>query len=151
MSGGATQRLQEPRKRSRPSISSAPATPTLVITKRDRLGRSVHNLVELAALLAARGIDLRLLDQGIDTSTPGGKLTFHILGAIAEFERDLISERTLDGLEAARARGRKGGRPSKLGPAKLATARKLYDPTEHTVAEIVGVGRSTVYRALTAD
>ncbi len=125
---------------------------TLVITKLDRLGRSVHNLVELAAVLAERGIDLRVLDQGIDTSTPGGKLTFHILGAIAEFERDLISERTLDGLEAARARGRKGGRPSKLTAAKLATARKLYDAKEHTVqeiADIVGVGRSTLYRALT--
>jgi DNA invertase Pin-like site-specific DNA recombinase len=127
---------------------------TLVITKLDRLGRSVHNLVELAALLAQRGIDLRVLHQGIDTSTPGGKLTFHILSAIAEFERDLISERTLDGLEAARARGRKGGRPSKVTPAKLATARKLYDAKEHTmaeIAEIVGVPRSTLYKHLSDD
>jgi DNA invertase Pin-like site-specific DNA recombinase len=108
---------------------------TLVITKLDRLGRSVHNLVELAA----RGIDLRVVDQGIDTSTPGGKLTFHILGAIAEFERDLISERTLDGVEAARAHGRKDDRPSKLSPAKLATARRLYDSKEHTVAGIAEI------------
>jgi DNA invertase Pin-like site-specific DNA recombinase len=124
---------------------------TLVITKLDRLGRSVRNLVDLSATLAERRVDLRVLHQGIDTSTPGGKLTFHILGAIAEFERDLISERTRDGLDAARARGRKGGRRPKMTPAKLATAHKLYDAREHTVAqiaEIIGVSRSTVHRAL---
>lgn len=124
---------------------------TLVITKLDRLGRSVRNLVDLAAALAARRVDLRVLDQGIDTSTPGGKLTFHILGAIAEFERDLISERTRDGLNAARARGRKGGRRPKMTPAKLETARRLYSAREHTVAqiaEIIGVSRSTVHRVL---
>ncbi|OLT12270.1 DNA invertase [Pseudonocardia sp. CNS-139] len=125
----------------------------LVCTKLDRLGRSVRNLITLTATLAERGIDLRVLHQGIDTSTPAGKLTFHVLAAIAEFERDLISERTRDGLAAARARGRKGGRPSKLTPAKLATARQLYDAKERTVADIadiVGVGRSTLYRALGA-
>ena len=127
---------------------------TLVITKLDRLGRSVRNLIDLSATLAERGVDLRVLNQGIDTSTPGGKLTFHILGAIAEFERDLISERTRDGLEAARARGRKGGRRPKMTPAKLVTARKLYDGGEHTVAQIagiIGVSRLTVHRALDAD
>jgi DNA invertase Pin-like site-specific DNA recombinase len=124
---------------------------TLVITKLDRLGRSVRNLVDLSATLAERGVDLRVLHQGIDTTTPGGKLTFHILGAIAEFERDLISERTRDGLDAARGRGRKGGRRPKMTPAKLETARKLYDGREHTVAQIagiIGVSRSTVHRHL---
>lgn len=123
----------------------------LVITKLDRLGRSVQNLLELVGQLAERNIDLRVLDQGIDTTTAAGKMMFTVLAAVAEFERNLISERTLDGLEAARARGRKGGRPTKLTPAKLATARKLYDSKEHTVAEIadiVGVGRSTLYRQL---
>lgn len=126
----------------------------VVITKLDRLGRSVGNLVELAAELAGQEVDLRVLDQGIDTSTPGGKLTFHILAAMAEFERDMISERTRDGLAAARARGRTGGRPAKMTPAKLATARQLYDAGQHTVAQIadvIGVSRATVHRALAAQ
>jgi len=94
----------------------------LVITKLDRLGRSVRNLVELADILAEREIDLRVLDQGIDTSTIGGKLVFHIFSAIAEFERGLISERTHDGLAAARARGKKGGRrPVLSDPIPLVT------------------------------
>lgn len=123
----------------------------LVITKLDRLGRSVRNLIDLAETLQERGIGLRVLHQGIDTTTPAGRMFFHVLAALAEFEAALISERTLDGLEAARARGRKGGRKPKLTPGKLATARELYDAKEHTVsqiAEIVGVGRSTLYRAL---
>lgn len=124
---------------------------TLVITKLDRLGRSVRNLIDLADLLQSRGVGLRVLHQGIDTTTAAGKMFFHVLAAIAEFEATLISERTKDGLAAARARGRKGGRRPKLTPGKLATARKLYDAREHTVAEIaeiVGVARSTLYRAL---
>lgn len=124
---------------------------TLVITKLDRLGRSVRNLIDLADLLYGRGIGLRVLHQGIDTTTPAGKMFFHVLAAMAEFETALISERTRDGLAAARARGRKGGRRPKLTPAKLAAARKMYDAREHTVAEIasiVGVARSTLYRAL---
>jgi DNA invertase Pin-like site-specific DNA recombinase len=124
---------------------------TLVITKLDRLGRSVRNLIDLADLFQSRGIGLRVLHQGIDTTTPAGKMFFHVLAAMAEFEAALISERTRDGLTAARARGRKGGRRPKLTPGKLATARKLYDEKAHTVAEIaeiVGVARSTLYRAL---
>lgn len=123
----------------------------LTITKLDRLGRSVAHLVELAGVLAGLGVDLRVLHQGIDTTTPGGRLTFHILASIAEFERDLISERTNDGLAAARARGRKGGRPPALSPAKLAHARQLRDAGEHTmtqIAELVGCSRATLYRAL---
>ncbi len=123
----------------------------LVVTKLDRLGRSMRNLIDLADRLHSLGVDLRVLHQSIDTATPGGRMFFTILGAIAEFEHDLISERTRDGLDAARARGRRGGRPAKLTPAKLATARALYDQRQHTVAqiaEIVGVTRSTIYRHL---
>lgn len=123
----------------------------LVITKLDRLGRSVANLVELAAKLAERQVDLRVLHQGIDTATPGGRLTFHILASIAEFERDLISERTRDGLAAARARGRMGGRRPVLSEVKVAHARKLRDEGAHTmtqIAELVGCSRATLYRVL---
>ncbi|WFG44144.1 recombinase family protein [Pseudonocardia alni] len=132
-------------------LDYARAGDMVVITKLDRLGRSVAHLVELAGVLQSRGIDLRVLHQGIDTSTPGGRLTFHILASIAEFERDLISERTRDGLAAARARGRKGGRRPVLSPAKLDHARKLRDGGEHTmteIAELVGCSRATLYRAL---
>lgn len=125
----------------------------VVITKLDRLGRSVAHLVELIATLGERGVDLRVLHQGIDTTTPGGRLTFHIMAAIAEFERDLISERTRDGLAAARARGRTGGRPRALSGRKLDHARKLRDGGEHTmteIAELVGCSRATLYRALGA-
>lgn len=124
---------------------------TLSITKLDRLGRSVRHLIDLAEMLKQRGIGLRVLDQGIDTSTPAGRMFFHVLAALAEFEASLISERTLDGLEAARTRGRKGGRRPKLTPGKLATARQLYDGKQHTmaqIAEIVGVSRATLYRHL---
>jgi DNA invertase Pin-like site-specific DNA recombinase len=126
----------------------------VVITKLDRLGRSVANLVELMAHLERRGVDLRVLRQGIDTSTPAGKLTFHIFAGIAEFERELISERTREGLAAARARGRKGGRRSVLSAPKVEHARKLRDGGEHTmteIAELVGCSRATLYRALDDD
>ncbi len=126
----------------------------LVITKLDRLGRSLRNLIELVLMLEARGVDLRVLDQDINTKGPSGKLMFHVIGAMAEFERDMISERTRDGLAAARARGRKGGRRPKLNAAKVETARKLYAEKRMTVAEIadvVGCARSTLYRALNED
>ncbi|MGN7157975.1 recombinase family protein [Dietzia cercidiphylli] len=131
----------------------------LVVTKLDRLGRSLEHLMELAKELEAAGVGLVVLDQGIDTSTPVGRMFFHILGAIAEFEHALLSERTRDGLAAARARGRTGGRPAALGPRQLALARQMYDSTDdegvplHTVAEIAaefGVARSTIYRHLDA-
>lgn len=124
---------------------------TLVITKLDRLGRSVRNLIELADELEGRGVELRVLHQGIDTSTPGGRMFFHVLAAMGQFEADMISERTRDGLNAARARGRVGGRRPKLTPGKIATARRLIDDGEQTMAEvadIVGCSRATLYRAL---
>ena len=105
-------------------------------------------------VLADRGVDLRVLYQGIDTATPGGRLTFHILASIAEFERDLVSERTREGLAAARARGRKGGRRPVLSEAKAEHARKLRDGGEHAmteIADLVGCSRATLYRVLDVD
>ncbi|WP_136612138.1 recombinase family protein [Sinomonas albida] len=124
---------------------------TLVVAKLDRLGRSVRNLKEIADTLQRRGIGLKALSQGIDTTTPGGRLFFHMLAAIAEFEHDLIVERTQDGLAAARARGRKGGGRLKMSPTKAAQARAMYDARQHTVAQIAetfGVSRGTIYRHL---
>ena len=98
-----------------------------------------------------RGIGFRSLTESIDTTTPGGRLVFHVFAALAEFERDLIRERTQAGLSAARARGRLGGRPPVLSAEKLAVARSMYDSREHTtakIAEVVGVSRATLYRHL---
>ncbi len=103
------------------------------------------------------GVDLVVLDQGIDTSTAVGRLFFQIIGAIAEFEHSLMSERTVDGLAAARARGRTGGQKPKLGPRQIELARQMYDKVgddgkrKHTVAQIAaefGVRRPTIYRHL---
>ena len=127
---------------------------TLVVTKLDRLGRSVKNLKETVDDLQTRGIGLKALSQGIDTTTPGGRLFFHMLAAIAEFEHDLIVERTQDGLAAARARGRKGGGRFKMTPTKAKQARAMYDARQHTVQEIAetfGVSRGTIYRHLEGD
>jgi DNA invertase Pin-like site-specific DNA recombinase len=123
----------------------------VVITRLDRLGRSLTNLVELVGDLERRGVDLRVLAQNIDTSTPAGRLTFHVLASVGQFERDLISERTHEGLAAARARGRKGGRRPVLSEAKVAHARKLRDDGEHImsqIAELVGCSRASLYRVL---
>ena len=101
----------------------------LVVTKLDRLDRSLEHLIELSNTLQTRGVDLVVLDQGIDTSTAVGRMFFQILGAIAEFEHALMSERTMDGLAAARARGRTGGQKPKLGPRQVALARSMYAET----------------------
>lgn len=128
-----------------------------VITKLDRLGRSLKNLIELSEQLDKKGVNLVVLSQGIDTSTPAGRMFFHILGAIAEFERSLIVERTRDGLEAARARGRVGGRKQALKPRQVKLAQEMYDELgedgkrKHTVQDIaneLGVARTTIYRYL---
>jgi len=124
---------------------------SLVVWKLDRLGRSLRHLIDTVGDLQQRGIGFRSLQESIDTTTPTGKLVFHLFGALAEFERDLIRERTLAGLTAARARGRLGGRPSSMTPQKLAIARQLYDGRQHTVAaiaETLGVSRATIYRHL---
>ena len=99
---------------------------TLVITKLDRLGRSLSNLIELVAELEHRHVDLKVIDQNIDTTSPAGKLFFHIVGAFAQFERDMISERTRDGLDAARARGpHRRPSPQAVGQASRARPRAV--------------------------
>lgn len=123
----------------------------LVVTKLDRLGRSVKNLSELGHELQVRGIGLKAVTQDIDTTTIGGRLFFNILAAIAEFEHDMIVERTQEGLAAARARGRTGGPKFKMTDKKVEQARRMYDTKKYTVAEIAqafGVARSTIYRHL---
>jgi DNA invertase Pin-like site-specific DNA recombinase len=99
---------------------------TLVVWKLDRLGRSLRHLVDTVTGLAERGIGFRSLQEAVDTTTPGGKLVFHVFAALAEFERDLIRERTTAGLAAARARGRHGGRPSVMTAHKLQVARAMH-------------------------
>ncbi|MDP9356832.1 MAG: recombinase family protein, partial [Chloroflexota bacterium] len=125
---------------------------TLVVWRLDRLGRSLQHLIETVTALRERGIGFKSLTEQIDTTTPGGKLIFHVFGALAEFERDLIRERTNAGLAAARARGRTGGRPKKLAdPKTLALAQALYDGGTTDVATIcqtLGISRATLYRYL---
>jgi DNA invertase Pin-like site-specific DNA recombinase len=122
---------------------------TIVVWKLDRLGRSLKDLIETLHLFQERGVDFISLTEQIDTTTPGGKLIFHLMGALAEFERDLIRERTKAGLAAARARGRVGGRPKKSSDGKIALARHLYQESKHSVAEICSmleISRSTFFR-----
>lgn len=122
---------------------------TLVVWKLDRLGRSLRHLIDTVSALESRGIGFRSLQEAIDTTTSGGKLVFHVFGALAEFERDLIRERTNAGLAAARARGRRGGRPALLNATKTAMARSLCDERGVGVGEVAtafGVSRSTLYR-----
>ena len=128
---------------------------TLVVWRLDRLGRSLANLIELMTLLNEREIGFKSLTEQIDTTTPGGKLIFHIFGALGEFERELIRERTNAGLAAARARGRVGGRPKKLNtPKKIAMAQALYDAKTHSITDIcqaLGVSRATLYRVINSN
>jgi DNA invertase Pin-like site-specific DNA recombinase len=124
---------------------------TLVVWKLDRLGRSLRHLVDTITELAERGVGFPSLQEAIDTTTPGGKLVFHVFAALAEFERDLIRERTTAGLAAARARGRHGGRPSVLTGHKLQVAREMYASCQYTVTAIanaLSVSRASVYRHL---
>ncbi|HAZ7915607.1 TPA: recombinase family protein [Escherichia coli] len=127
---------------------------TLMVWKIDRLGRSLAHLVQAVDALRERGIGFRsLTDSGIDTTTRNGKLLFNLFAMLAEFERDLISERTKASLSAAKARGRNGGRRFTVTAEKLDRARKLMDKKGLTVGEAaaaLGVGRSTLYRALNA-
>jgi DNA invertase Pin-like site-specific DNA recombinase len=124
---------------------------SVTVWRLDRLGRSPRHLIDVVADPESRNVTFRSLTESIDTSTPGGKLTFHLFGALAEFERDLIRERTMAGLTAARARGRSGGRPTVWTPAKLKVARSMHAGGEHdvaTIARVVGVSRASVYRAV---
>jgi DNA invertase Pin-like site-specific DNA recombinase len=121
---------------------------TLKVTRLDRLSRSVLHLITLGAELRERGIGLHVIEQGIDTSTMEGRAMFGMLSVLAELQRELIMANTRDGLAAARARGRIGGRRPKLTPDQAALAQQLYDAREKTVgqiADLFGVPRSTVY------
>jgi DNA invertase Pin-like site-specific DNA recombinase len=122
---------------------------TLVVWRLDRLGRSLRDLIQLTQDLQGRGIGLESLTEKIDTVSTTGKLVFHVFAALAEFERNLIRERTLAGLKAARARGRSGGRPKKLSPKELKAIRTLLRSNEVPVQDIAAqfnVNRSTLYR-----
>jgi DNA invertase Pin-like site-specific DNA recombinase len=123
----------------------------VVIWRLDRLGRSLRHLIDMVGDLEQRGVGLRSLTEAIDTSTPGGKLVFHVFAALAEFERELIRERTQAGLVAARERGRVGGRPTVWTPEKLQTARAMHESGEHdvsSIARVLGVSRASVYRIM---
>lgn len=123
---------------------------TVVIESLSRLGRSTKDLIELVELFEKRGIHLVSLKESIDTSTSTGKLLFTLMSAIAQFERDVIADRTREGLKAARARGRRGGRPG-TDVNKLRQALKLYETRQHTVREIeelTGVKKATLYRTV---
>ena len=121
---------------------------TLVVWRLDRLGRSLKDLIAWVGYLEEREVGLRSLHESIDTTTPTGKLTFHVFGALAEFERALIRDRTQAGLAAARARGRKGGRRPVLNADKRALAVTLYEERQHSIAKIcrmMGISKPTLY------
>ncbi|HDQ1703891.1 TPA: recombinase family protein [Escherichia coli] len=135
------------------ALQYARAGDTVVVWRLDRLSRSFKDLIEMVSLLESRGIGLRSLQEAIDTSSSSGKLIFHIFGALAEFERNLIRERTQAGLKSARARGKKGGRPKSLSKDKQALAVRLYDERKYTVTqicEIMGISKPTLYKYIAA-
>ena len=139
------------------ALEVARAGDLLVVWRLDRLGRSLSDLIVLSKTLERRGVGLKSLKEQIDTTSSGGRLVFHMFGALAEFERDLIRARTRAGLTAARARGRTGGRPPVKGladPRQLALARTLYAAKETPVGELARmfkVSRATFYRYVAAD
>jgi len=124
---------------------------TLVVWKLDRLARSLKQLIETVESLENKKMGFRSLTENIDTTTPGGRLTFHLFAALAEFERSIIKERTMAGLAAARSRGRKGGRPPSLNAKDLAAAKALLSDPAITVEEVakrLKVSPATLYRHL---
>ena len=143
-SGGRTDRPELLRL-----LDALRAGDSLVVWRLDRLGRSLKHLVETVERLEALGVAFQSVTEAIDTSTSGGKLVFHIFAALAEFERTLIRERTQAGLQAARARGRQGGRPKTLNPDQQRMAQTLRDDPTQTVDSIcaaLGLSRTTFYR-----
>jgi len=124
---------------------------TLVVWRLDRLSRSLRHLIDTVTALDERGVGFCSLRESIDTTTAGGRLVFHLFGALAQFEPESIRDRTMAELSAARAKGHNGGRPSKLSPDQVRAARRLYDEREHTVEQIgsiFGISRTSIYRAL---
>jgi DNA invertase Pin-like site-specific DNA recombinase len=123
----------------------------LTVWKLDRLGRSLPHLITVIEALQAKGAGFKSLSESIDTTTAGGKLIFHIFGALAEFERSLIAERTRVGLQAAKKRGKKLGRPMRLTREQIKHAEKMINSGQQTasgMAELYGVDRTTLYRAM---
>lgn len=142
-------------KAERPGLTEAQAYvregDTLVVWRLDRLGRSLKDLIETVTVLEERGVGIQSIQESIDTTTSGGRLVFHIFGALAEFERNLIQERTRAGLAAARVRGRKGGRPRALEEKKANLLYQLHDERKRSVEEIcaiLDISRSTLYAYL---
>lgn len=126
---------------------------TVMVWRLDRLGRSLSQLIALMTQLDELGVGFRSLTEQIDTTASGGKLIFHIFGALAEFERNLIRERTNAGLVAARDQGRQGGRPGKLDARKADMAQRLYNDKSNSIDDIcrtLGISRATLYRYVTA-
>lgn len=123
---------------------------TVLVWRLDRLGRSMRHLLDLVAELEERDVGLRSLNEDLDTTTANGRLIFHVMAALAEFERGLLSERTQAGLSAARRKGRVGGRPKVLTPAALQTLMDLRNQGKSVseIAEALRVSRATIYRAL---
>jgi len=129
---------------------------TLVVWRLDRLGRTLKQLIATVTDLSDQGVGFKSLQESMDTTTSGGKLIFHVFASLAEFERDVIRERTKAGLQAARARGRRGGKPSlqSRDPKKVALAKQLYAERKMAVREICAtlhIGKSTLYRYLQAE
>lgn len=135
------------------AVSYARKGDVLVVWKLDRLGRSLAHLIETVRLLDGKSVGFRSLTEGMDTTTPGGTLLFHMFGALAQFERDLISERTRAGLRAAEARGRQGGRRAIVTPDRLERARAHMEAglTVREAAARVKVGKTALYNALRPD
>jgi DNA invertase Pin-like site-specific DNA recombinase len=136
------------------ALSHLRAGDTLVVWRLDRLGRSLRHLIDTVTDLQERGIGFKSLQESIDTTTSGGKLVFHIFGALAEFEREIIRERTRAGLTAARARGKSGGRPKAMTAKQVQMLRNLASDPENSIDEIcrtLGISRTTFYRYVKAD
>jgi DNA invertase Pin-like site-specific DNA recombinase len=127
---------------------------TLVVWRLDRLGRSLRHLIDTVTDLEVRGIGFKSLQESIDTTTSGGKLVFHVFGALAEFEREIIRERTQAGLTAARSRGKTGGRPKSLTEKQVQMLRNLAADPENSIEDIcktLGISRTTFYRYVKGD
>ena len=132
------------------ALDQARAGDVILVWRLDRLGRSLSDLITIIKELESREIGFRSLTEAIDTTTTGGRLVFHIFGALAEFERELIRERTAAGLASAREKGRVGGRPQKMAPHQIRRAKMLIDAGERAqdVAQDLSVSLATLYRAL---
>lgn len=123
----------------------------LVVWRLDRLGRSLKDLINTINVLDTNGIGFKSLQENMDTTTSGGRLVFHVFAALAEFEKEIIRERTYAGLEAARARGKHGGRPTKMDERKIVMAKNLHRDPQYSIEEIcktLKISRSTLYRHL---